>query len=108
MVARLDEVATELQNYRNRFLRDGRKSGSLPQSIKAGVSRLLMTFACYDAKRSSSGDAPFPTPTTSILPDDVPARLLPFGDLLVMMKPQSLELHSIENRFGQRRFYDPR
>jgi hypothetical protein len=73
-----------------------------------GVSRLLMTFACYDATTERFRGRTFPTPTTSIVTDNVPARLLPFGDLLVMMKPQSLELHSIENRFGQSRFYDPR
>jgi hypothetical protein len=41
---------------------------------------------------------------TGIPPDKVPAHLLPFGNLLVMMKPQSLELQSIKNRFGGRRF----
>jgi hypothetical protein len=40
--------------------------------------------------------------TTRILPDSLPAHRLPFGDLLVMMKPQLLEFHSIENRFRQK------
>ena len=31
--------------------------------------------------------------------EKVPAYLLPFGNLLVMMKSQSLELHSLKNRF---------
>jgi len=37
----------------------------------------------------------------------VPAYLLPFGNLLVMMKSQSLELHSVKNRFGRRSFEMP-
>src|SRR5271166_4310943 len=40
---------------------------------------------------------------TGNLSEKAPAHLLPFGNLLVM-KPQSLELHSVKNGFGRRRF----
>ena len=40
---------------------------------------------------------------TGSLSEKAPAHLLPFGNLLVI-KPQSLELHSVKNGFGRRRF----
>jgi hypothetical protein len=36
------------------------------------------------------------------------AQLLPLGNLLVMMKPQSLQLHSVKDGFGRRCFNDAR
>ena len=44
------------------------------------------------------------TENTGILSDKVPARSLPSWNLLVMMKPHSLELHSVKNRFRGGRF----
>src|SRR5271165_2935304 len=40
---------------------------------------------------------------TGNLSEKAPAHLLPFGNLPVI-KPQSLELHSVKNGFGRRRF----
>ena len=42
--------------------------------------------------------------TTGILSEKMPVHSLPFWNLLVMMKPKSLELHSVKNGFGRRRF----
>ena len=39
-----------------------------------------------------------------LLAEKAAAYLLPFGNLLVTMKAQSLELHSVKNRLGGRRF----
>ena len=46
----------------------------------------------------------FPVPKHRILAEKVPAHSLPFWNLLVMMKPHSLELHSVKNRFRGGRF----
>jgi hypothetical protein len=56
-----------------------------------------MTFACYEEAFPGRF---FWLQNADILSDKAPAYLLPFWNLLVAMKPQSLELHSIENRAG--------
>ena len=38
----------------------------------------------------------------------IAAHLLPFANLLVMMKSQSLQLHSVKDGFGRRRFDRPK
>ena len=56
---------------------------------------LTMTFDWYEEAfpgRFSGAKTPYPI-------QKVPAHSLPFWNLLVMMKPHSLELHSVKNRF---------
>jgi hypothetical protein len=57
-----------------------------------------MTLSCNE----EAFPGVFLVPNTGILSEKVPAHSLPFWDLLVMMKPQSLELHPSKNRFGGR------